>query len=217
MLHLVPGLSTLYSMELCVWWWEGLRRCRRWAAQLPQPYLPHERVYLCQWSLYSGALPVSSSPPVPHSNNANQMLLKIFIKPILCINFSSAVTAWMTVGTAVTRSAARTAPAPVRSSPARMECVSHQCMYVMVIQTVRTALMNLRACAEVQNPRVHLENSCAILGSALTSIRSATIKATALTTVMRRAVVRHCIWEKAHFRNVPKMPNTLFEKVWIRP
>ncbi len=39
-----------------------------------------------------------------------------------------------------------------------------------------TALMNSRACAGVQNPPVHLENSCAILGSALTSTRSATIK-----------------------------------------
>lgn len=122
-------------------------------------------------------------------SNASQNLN---LKSILCIWISSsAVTVWMTVETAVMRSAACTAPAPVKSSPARMECVFHQRMYAMVIQTVKTALMNSRACAGVQNPPVHLENSCAILGSALTSTRSATIKGTALTTVMRRAVVRH--------------------------
>lgn len=97
----------------------------------------------------------------------------------------------MTVGTAVMRSAACMALAPAGSSPARMEGVSHQRMHVMVIQIARMALMNLRACAGAQNPPVHLDNSSAILGSASTSTMSATSRGTALTTVMRRAAVRH--------------------------
>lgn len=120
------------------------------------------------------------------TNQYNQ-LTALNLKPSL------AVTGRMIAEMAAMRSAACTTPAPVMSSPARMECVSHQCLYATDSQIVGTALMNWRGCARAPIPPVRLDNSCANLGNALTIPRFATSRGIARTTVMRRAVVRHDI------------------------
>lgn len=89
------------------------------------------------------------------------------------------------------RSAACTTPAPVMSSPARMECVSHLRLYATETQTVGMALMSWKDCAGAPNQPAHLDNSCANLGNALKIPRSATSRGIVRTTVMRRDVVRY--------------------------
>lgn len=94
----------------------------------------------------------------------------------------------MTVGTTVTRGAARTHPAAKISLPVRTGDVSLGSMSVMRTMTVEMGRMSRSTYVTPQNPHAPLISSGVTMGTALRWVKSVTMWMTAQTTVTRKAV-----------------------------